>query len=100
MLGVVEEYLKVPCCTECNSILCDSLEESILERKDRSAELLSKRYRKILAFEEWDDDEIDELSGNLRRMIKASSDARKWAQSRLDFSNGVTLYIENREELI
>ena len=97
-LGVVEEYLKVPSCTECNSLLGDEVQETIMDRKDRIAELISKKYKKLMAFEEWDDCEISELSGNLKRMVEASSDAKKWSQGRVDFSGGINLYVENRVE--
>ena len=61
----------VPACRECNNLLNDRF---ILDINARRAYILAKleqRYKKLIKSPEWDDWELDELSPNMRKQVKA-----------------------------
>ena len=71
-LDVIEELterriLLVPCCKECNSLLSDSFQEGLAERKVELKRRLRRRYKKILKMPRWDLEMMDE--GEMGRMI-------------------------------
>jgi len=75
--------LKVWACRECNSLLSDSLQESLRERKNYLKIRLLQKYHKLLAIPKWEDNEIEELGYTLRTHIEASIRAKEYIKKRL-----------------
>jgi hypothetical protein len=62
----------VPACKECNTLLSNRLLMTVGERASYLARKYGKRYKKVLAFEDWDQEELEELGYNLKQSILAS----------------------------
>lgn len=74
----------VPSCRECNSLLRDEL---IFNVPDRARYLIAKylkRYKKELSFTSWDEEDLEDVSDNLRLMVEASEIFKKEIEQRLD----------------
>lgn len=80
---VVPEELIVPSCRECNLIAGDKLFDNFKEKRQHIANRLLARYNRFLHFEEWDDDEIAELSGRLREQVFYFNELVKIMKGRL-----------------
>ena len=83
-----EFYLLVPCCSSCNSILGDSLQETILQRIEHLKDRLSSRYAKRIKAQEWDDSEVLELGRNLRSWVAVSSAKDLKIKHRVEYYGG------------
>lgn len=66
----------IPVCNECNSILGGQAIFSIAERADYLATRLAVKYRKVLSAPVWTDEDLDQLSGMLKKHIKAKQSER------------------------
>jgi len=75
--------LKVWACRECNSLLSDSLQETLEARKTELKMRLLKRYQKILALPTWKERELNQLGYTLRTCIEASAKAKEYIKKRL-----------------
>ena len=75
----------VPCCNECNLILSSNWLPSISERAGYLIEKYNKKYKKLLSRPDWEDWEINELKGNLKRKILSNIENKKIIQERLKF---------------
>lgn len=75
--------IKVPSCMRCNEKLGSIYRESFEESKDQLIEMISshKRARAV----EWDDDELAELSRNLRGIVEAQLVKDQWYLNVRDF---------------
>lgn len=62
------EFMKVPCCTDCNDILGSKHLATLSERINF---IYNKLVNKLEGETLWSDDEIEELTGNLKRMGKS-----------------------------
>jgi len=73
----------VPACSECNRRLGSRL---LVTVPDRARYLLGRntvKWKKLLNSPDWDEDEIEQLGGNLRRRIRAIMAAKRFAVQRL-----------------
>ena len=77
------ERIIVRACIECNSVLGARLLIKIEERAKFLFEKYKVRYRKILGMPDWDEDEIEELQGMLKRKIILAVKRKKNAIRRL-----------------
>lgn len=89
-----EEYLKVPCCPECNELLGDSLQENIHERHDHLKRKLKKRYAKIYKMPYWEEPEIAALGFNLQTEVRHAMRVFEAIESRLEYVRGVQAYYD------
>lgn len=61
----------VPACRECNLLLSNRLFLTVGSRAAFLAGAIEGRYRKVLRLPKWSEDELEDLSGPMRRTIKA-----------------------------
>ena len=73
----------VPACTECNSLLGNKLYFTIKDRAGYLHSKYQKRYKKILAYPVWDEEDLDEMSDNFRKSIVAGLDEAKIIKIRI-----------------
>ncbi|MDP5030483.1 MAG: hypothetical protein NWQ54_15980 [Paraglaciecola sp.] len=66
------DFVKIPCCAECNNLLQASKGGSLDERRDFAKEKLAKKYDKALTiYEMWSEHELVSLDFSLRHSIEA-----------------------------
>lgn len=96
-LGLLfEQYLKVPCCPECNSLAGKTLTISLLERDELIKDRIEHKYKSVLntgMF--WTKRAIREaeLKGYLRDYVSAHSAEQRRILERLDYREGVVQYV-------
>lgn len=80
------ERVTVPSCKECNGMLSNSFQETLVERIAEAKERLRYRYSKVLAMPNWSTGELIDLGpGAIARSIIASMEHKKWLEKRLQF---------------
>jgi hypothetical protein len=62
-------FLLVPCCGDCNRTAGCHPFLGVKEKRTFIQSRLQERHKKILKSRIWDDDELEEITGNLRREI-------------------------------
>jgi uncharacterized protein YlaI len=75
--------LKVWACRECNSLLTDSLQESLKARKAYLKIRLIKKYKKILGLPSWSESEVEELGYTLRTHIETMARIKEHIRKRI-----------------
>ena len=78
----IKLYL-VPCCIECNSLLCRFGGDTVTERKRFVKKRLRTRYAKFLKQTSWTDEEIAVLGYNLRTLIETGVSIGEFIRRRL-----------------
>ena len=76
---------KVPCCSECNTLASNAAFVSILEKRRYVQKKLRGKYKRLLVFKPWDEDELVEVSSNLRDTIVQSMHKRMLVESRVNY---------------
>lgn len=94
-----EHYAAVPACQECNRLLSDSLQVSLWERFQHCKDLLQIRYRKVLRTADWEADELEELSPQMRREVAGWVRERKHIERRLAYETAMLWWLDNLEDL-
>jgi len=84
---VVPKEKIVSSCRECNLIASARIFESFREKKLYIRWKLTKKYKKWLDREEWDDCELEELSGDFRRRTTIYNEILKLVRKRLETIN-------------
>ena len=79
----IPKEIIVPSCRECNMLALDKVFENIKEKKNYIHEKLKRRYRKLLHFPIWSDEEIMELDGGLRLQVFMFNEVVKIIKRRL-----------------
>ena len=74
----------VACCKECNSVLSSRPYYTIGARAAYLEEAYRKRYKKVLKYPTWEEDEIKELSRNLQRHIQQGQWLKTNTEARLE----------------
>lgn len=74
----------VDCCNICNQLALDYPAQCIEEKSLYLINQYQKKYSKVLNNPKWEDDEIDELSGNLKYKVKASENLKRLIESKLE----------------
>lgn len=92
-----EQYLKVPCCTECNSLLGDSLQASLIDRERELKFRLEQRHWKDLNMPIWKPSELNTLKRTLRSYVEGKQKARLRTEARLEYNEGIQAYINSLE---
>lgn len=77
--------LTVPCCNECNAHLSNLWYPTISERAGYLLERYNKKYDKVLNQPTWESWELEELSGNLKKMIVSNAQKKLNIEDRLSF---------------
>lgn len=91
-----EEYVKVPCCRECNSMLGASLNSCLIDRERQLKKLMQHKYRASLKVPDWPKEELAQLGKNMRSEINVAIEARDAVEMRLDYSGGVNAWIRDK----
>ena len=95
----IEVYIKVPACTECNNLGADELHPSFMDRAEFIKDKLSRKYARVLASPDWDDDELKELGKNLRSKVKAALAKKKPQLERIEYYDGIDAVTDRILEL-
>ena len=88
-----ERWVLVDCCRECNGLLSDSLQETIVERAELLKLKLTRRYRSLLRTPKWTAKELRELGRMLRSSIDGQATERARIQERLEYNGGISAYL-------
>lgn len=75
----------VPSCIECNSLAGDKVFNSRREKKRYIQRRLANRYADVLNQVAWDDEEIEEMEGDMRRTLELLEHERRLVQSRIEY---------------
>lgn len=75
----------VPACRECNSVLQDCSPTSHIGRMKTLLDRYLKRYKKVLNYADWTEDELAEVSENLRQSIEVMQAQKVRAHTRITF---------------
>ena len=70
---------------ECNSLAGDKVFNSRQEKKRYIQRRLANRYADVLKQAAWDNEEIEEMEGDLRRTIELAEHERRLVQSRIEY---------------
>lgn len=81
------QYTKVPACEECNRLALDEPHISLSERQQFIKSKLKEKYKKYIQFIDWESDEIQELSYNLRKSVEAHMNLKYLIAYRLAYGN-------------
>lgn len=92
-----EEYLKVMCCRECNSLLGDSLQTSLIEREIELKFRLEHKFARYIDMPPWTEQELKKMGRNMRSKIEASIRMKELALARVEHSAGINAYIDSLE---
>lgn len=80
----VPKEILVASCHECNCIAGDIIFKTFSEKRNYIKEHLYKKYKKFLTYPEWNDGEIMELDGNLRKQVFVTNEIVKSIRRRLE----------------
>jgi Zn-finger protein len=86
-----ERGFKVWSCGECNTIASNKVFETIDDKGEYIRRGLAKKYKKLYSFPDWDEDELSEISGSLRKKIIAWMEAKSWIRKRLNWHTNVVV---------
>lgn len=73
----------VPSCGECNSMINDSFAPTIPERREIAHTRIRKKYKRILNYQDYSEEEINEFEGMLREAVISGLEDKKVIQARL-----------------
>ena len=89
-LGLKREmYLLVPSCTQCNHLLGNSLQDTLIDRVEYLKDKLSRRFVKKLQAQDWDDDELLELGPTLRSYVAVETAKDIAVKKRIEYYLGI-----------
>ena len=77
----------VPSCRECNTLLNDKMYTTIADRAAYLFNRYHRRYKRLLAFDPWTEEELRQMSQNLRDSILTKTKEQEWLKDRLEFLN-------------
>src|ERR1044072_2593632 len=80
-----------PSCEECNALLGDHMFPTICERISYVNERLASRYRKVLDFPEWSEDELEDVAKGMADHIRANLRQKAHVQKRLTWIYSTSL---------
>lgn len=75
----------VPSCGECNRFASGAVFMSVHDKMQYIRDRRAKKYRKLLTMPEWTEDELDDLTGNLKRHVRAVAAASEIVKSQLSW---------------
>ena len=88
-------YIKVPCCNECNSIAGDYPHTDFIERQKYIKEKLKKKYQKYIKSPDWEDYEISELGYRMKQLIEATMSIKYLVAYRLTYGEELNFNIKD-----
>lgn len=92
--------LLVPSCSECNSLLGNSLQETLGDRVAYCKTKLQAKYSSLLQSPRWTSEELSELGEVLRREVIHHEHKRKRTQTRIDFDYFTWVRLGRPEDLL
>lgn len=87
----------VNCCRECNTLMGAAFPYMLSDRIAYLIEKFSKRYKLDKPRIQWDEDELDEMSMDMRREIRAQTRLWNARQTRLDHMRLRHLHVAHKE---
>lgn len=84
-----ERKYVVPCCHECNTVLGNKLYHTVSSRAAYIHGKLQERYKKVLRTPDWEEEELEELSQDMRKSIEAGLAIRDKTRARISFAKMV-----------
>jgi hypothetical protein len=84
-----ERYFLVRSCADCNVVLGNSLQETILQRAEYLKDRLEQKHRNKLKAQEWDEEELQELGPRLRSSVRAQIRTATRIRARIDYYAGI-----------
>ncbi len=87
----VPEEKIVMSCNECNMIASARIFDTFLEKRSYIRYKLAKKYKKWIDREEWEDYELEELGGELRRRTVLYNEVLKAVKRRLKRINATSI---------
>jgi len=100
ILNLREEHMRkhlrgglylVPSCNNCNIIAAAKPFNNIKDKRAYIQERLKKKYKNILRFKVWDDDELEGLGSEMRRQVIAGMRNRAVLEHRITFPDMKTV---------
>ena len=88
ILEEISHANKYPACSECNSALGSQLLMTLGDRRAYIADLLERKYKKLLRIPLWAEDELEEVSAEMRRDILAHLHHQAWVKARIAWAKG------------
>jgi|TARA_R100001463_G_scaffold5148_1_gene18003 NMD protein affecting ribosome stability and mRNA decay len=79
------DFVKIPCCRECNSLAGNKFHLNIFERNEFLFNRYKKRYKKLLNMPTWDKKDLKELGSSLRKKIKNDLNRKNIIEERINF---------------
>jgi len=73
----------VPACGECNSVVESQVFRTLGEKRKYIHDFYRKRYAKMLAAPDWNDDELNELGNTLRGHVLSGLHGKRKLKRRL-----------------
>lgn len=73
----------VPACRECNSAIGGKMLTTIKERRECAHRHIRKKYKRLLGMPNWSEEELAEVSEDLKQDILESIKMRDWLRERL-----------------
>lgn len=93
-LGLANErYVKVLACRECNTLLMDSLQDTLIDRHDELKIRLRKKYDRYMRLPNWTEDQLDEMGTLMRKEIRRSMRLKGAVAERIEFTKGLGDYM-------
>ena len=74
-----------PSCRECNMLLNDCADHTMVNRRGVAHKRLRKRHKRLLEMPNWEPEELSDLSPRLRESVEASLRQRERLRERLRF---------------
>lgn len=95
-LGLSHEvFVKVFCCQECNCLLENSLNESLLDRERELKQKMAKKYSRKLRVPDWTEKELSCLGRTLRGEILSAIAVRDRVEKRLEYCGGINAWVRH-----
>lgn len=80
-----EKRILVRCCLLCNQLLGNKAYLSLLSRCDYLLIRYQKRFKRLLSYPDWEDWELEELTGKLKRDIVLGLKKKKYIENKILF---------------
>ena len=80
------EFWLLPACRDCNSALSNFRITSVENRQDIVAKRIERKYAKLFRMPDWDEDELKQLKGTMRKQVTASMKLKRIHATRLAFA--------------
>lgn len=95
--GFENRTYAVPSCTECNTTLGAAPFFTIKERADYILKKYLQKHKKIINHVEWSEEELEDMSNEFKRTIKATMKMKEVIKSRIPWLKGMASESNNMD---